>query len=104
MLRLSGGTYQLKIILQILPAVEYWYLKRTNYVGVDQRGLVTLGNARKPNLVTAPSKESKEELKTTKALFALAMNSDDELDELLAKSSLEKFTSVRLGHAARPKC
>ncbi|XP_068721567.1 uncharacterized protein, partial [Montipora capricornis] len=42
------------------------------------------------NLVTAPSKESNQEVKTTKELFALAVNSDDELDELLAKSSYWK--------------
>lgn len=35
MLRLADGKYQLKIILQILPAVVDWYLKRTNYDGVD---------------------------------------------------------------------
>ena len=47
------------------------------------------------NLVTAPSKESNQEVKTTKELFALAVNSDDELDELLAKSSYWKTLRVR---------
>lgn len=46
------------------------------------------------NLVTAPSKESNQEVKTTKELFALAVNSDDELDELLAKSSYWKTLRV----------
>ena len=46
------------------------------------------------NLVTAPSKESNQEVKTTKELFALAVNSDDELDELLARSSYWKTLRV----------
>ena len=57
------------------------------------------------NLVTAPSKESNQEVKTKKELFALAVNSDDELDELLAiMLILEDVASVRLDHAVRPKC
>ncbi|XP_068708134.1 uncharacterized protein [Montipora foliosa] len=46
------------------------------------------------NLVTAPSKECNQEVKTTKELFALAVNSDDELDELLVKSSYWKTLRV----------
>ena len=49
---------------------------------------VTLRNARKP--VTAPSKESNREVKTTKELFAVAVKSDDELNDLLAKNSYWK--------------
>ena len=46
-LRLSGCTYQLRIILHIVPAVISWYLKRNNYGGENQTGLVTLGNGQK---------------------------------------------------------
>ena len=49
---------------------------------------------RPENLVTAPSKESNQEVKTTKELFALAVNSDDELDELLARTSYWKTLRV----------
>ena len=51
-----------------------------------QSGLVILQKWPE-NLVTALSKESNQEVKTTKELFALAVNSDDELNELLAKNS-----------------
>ena len=56
------------------------------------RGPEWLSDPRKwpENLVTAPSKESNQEVKTTKELFALAVNSNDELDELLAKNSYWK--------------
>lgn len=55
------------------------------------------------NLVTAPSKESNQEVKTTKELFALAVNSDDELDELLAKSSYWKTCECAPGSCGSPK-
>ena len=46
------------------------------------------------DLVTAPTAESNAEMKTTKELFALAVNSDDELDELLARNSYWKTLRV----------
>ena len=46
------------------------------------------------DLVTAPTAESNAEMKTTKELFALAVNSDHELDELLAKNSYWKTLRV----------
>ena len=60
------------------------------------RGPEWLSDPRKwpENLVTAPSKESNQEVKATKELFALAVNSDDELDELLAKNSYWKTLRV----------
>ena len=78
MLRLPGGTYQLRIIPNIVPAVIGWYLKRTNYGGRNQSGLVTPGNGQK-SPVAPPSKESNQEAKTTKDLFVLAVNFDVEL-------------------------
>ena len=59
MLSLSGGTYQLKIILQILTAEVDWYLKRTNYGKGDQSGLETLEKGQKallPHPVRNPTK------------------------------------------------
>ena len=39
------------------------------------------------SLVIPPSKKSNQESKTTKELFALAVNSDNELGELLSKNT-----------------
>ena len=85
-LSLSSGTYQLTIILHIVPAVISWYLKRTNYGGRNQSGLATLGNGQK-SFVTPPSKKSNQEAKTPKELFALGVNFDDELGELLSRNT-----------------
>ena len=46
------------------------------------------------NLVTSPSNESNQEVKTTKELLALAVNSDHKLDELLAKNLYWKTLRV----------
>ena len=54
-------------------------------VGRNQSGLVTQEMAK--SLVTLPSKESNQEAKTTKELFALVVNFDDELGELLSKNT-----------------
>ena len=95
LLRLSAGTYQLRIILRILPAVMDWCLKlRTNYGRGNQNDLLTLGNdetALSPHPVT---EETNQEAKTTKELFALAVNFADELDELLAKNTYWRTTRV----------
>ena len=81
--------YQLRIILHILPAVMDWCLKlRTNYGRGNQNGLLTLGNNE-----TALSPHPLRNL-TTKELFALAVNFDDELDELLAKNTYWRTTRV----------
>ena len=37
-----------------------------------------------------PTQESKQETKTTQELFALAVNSHDDLDELLSKNTTKK--------------
>ena len=70
-----------------------WCLKlRTNYGRGNQNGLLTLGNdetALSPHPVT---EEPNQEAKTTKELLALAVNFDDQLDELLTKNTYWRTT------------
>ena len=61
-----------------------WCLKlKTNYGRGNQNG----PRKWRTSLVTPPNKEPNQEAKTAKELFALAVNFDDEHDELLAKNT-----------------
>ena len=83
LLRLSAGTYQLRIILHILPAVMDWCLKlRTDYGRGNQNGLLTLGNnetAVSPHPVRNLTKRRKPQSSCSPWLWILTMISTNSL-------------------------
>ena len=90
-MRLSGGTYQLRIILHIVPAVISWCPKRTNYGEKNQTGLVTLGNGQKA-LSPHPGIQPRSKNHTGAVRFGRDFGSEVLFGDLETLANLENST------------